>query len=106
MSISNISAQRSRGDKFLEHDIRHGAIQDFEDQCVKIIPSMNVTADVVAKVVSDATSFPVDKLKSTEQDKVLNLDIELGCGGENLNSHKTVSSSLTCAWRWSANRKP
>ena len=35
---------------------------------------MNVTADVVAKVVS---SFPVDKLKSTEQDKVLNLDIEL-----------------------------
>jgi len=38
---------------------------------------VNVTADVVANGVSDATGFPVDKLKATEQDKVLNLDAEL-----------------------------
>jgi len=38
---------------------------------------VNVTADVVAKVVSNATGFPVDKLKATEQNKVLNLDAEL-----------------------------
>jgi ATP-dependent Clp protease ATP-binding subunit ClpA len=36
-----------------------------------------VTADVVAKALSDATGFPVEKLKSSEQDKVLNLDVVL-----------------------------
>jgi ATP-dependent Clp protease ATP-binding subunit ClpB len=38
---------------------------------------MRVTVDVVAKAVSDATGLPVDKLKSTEQEKVLNLDVVL-----------------------------
>ena len=38
---------------------------------------MSVTVDVVAKAVSDATGLPVDKLKSTEQERVLNLDVVL-----------------------------
>jgi ATP-dependent Clp protease ATP-binding subunit ClpA len=38
---------------------------------------MNVTVDVVAKAVSNATGFPVNKLKPTEQEKVLNLDTVL-----------------------------
>ncbi|KIM87617.1 hypothetical protein PILCRDRAFT_815192 [Piloderma croceum F 1598] len=68
---------QTSGDKFLEHDIRYGAIPDFEDRWTKITSPVKVTANVVAKVVSDATGFPVDKLKATEQDKVLNLDAEL-----------------------------
>jgi ATP-dependent Clp protease ATP-binding subunit ClpA len=39
--------------------------------------SMSVTVDVVAKAVSDGTGPPVDKLKSTEQERVLNLDVVL-----------------------------
>jgi ATP-dependent Clp protease ATP-binding subunit ClpA len=38
---------------------------------------MSVTVDIVAKAVSDATGLPVDKLKSTEQERILNLDIVL-----------------------------
>jgi ATP-dependent Clp protease ATP-binding subunit ClpA len=54
-----------------------GAIPDFEGRCTKFTSPVNVTADVVANIVSDATGFPVDKLKATEQDTFLNLDAEL-----------------------------
>lgn len=42
-----------------------------------MVSPMNVTVEVVAKVVSDATGFPVDRLKSTEQEKVLDLGVVL-----------------------------